>query len=258
MARPMRWLVVVAAAVAAFGVSLWVATSAPLGWMPGGGDGQLAVATALASVVAAAVAAAVGWWAGDRRPVTSPDGDRRRSPTGMSPGSEEGQMGYSHISSASRNSLQVHGHGNETNIGNQTHVRHQKPHSATAMITLVVLAIAGILVLAWLTAKVTSQEGPPPSAEMSISPASGTWGSKAQITGQDFRPLEVVTVYAQTPQSPHLGQFRTDADGSFTGSVRIPEPGLLSQVQNQLAIAAAIGDGKEPDTGAFTYFTIQN
>jgi len=77
MLRSVRWVVAVAAVVAAFGLCLWLARSVSFGWMPQGEADRWVVATAFATVAAGAVGVATGWWAGQE---DAPSVDRRAQP----------------------------------------------------------------------------------------------------------------------------------------------------------------------------------
>ncbi|WP_406061723.1 hypothetical protein OG462_27905 [Streptomyces sp. NBC_01077] len=69
MTRAVRWLVVVVAAAATFGVCVWVVRAVPWGWLPQGEGPRLDTALAFGAVTAAGVLAAGGWWAArDRTP----------------------------------------------------------------------------------------------------------------------------------------------------------------------------------------------
>ena len=63
-----RWLVVVTATVAVFGVCLWLFRFALWSWMPHATSDRWAVAAALAAVTAGAVGAAGAWWASRETP----------------------------------------------------------------------------------------------------------------------------------------------------------------------------------------------
>ncbi|MEU0646002.1 hypothetical protein [Streptomyces umbrinus] len=77
MVRSVRWVVAVAAVVAAFGLCLWLARSVSFGWMPQGEADRWVVATAFATVVAGSVGVATGWWAGREGP-PAPESRGRR------------------------------------------------------------------------------------------------------------------------------------------------------------------------------------
>ena len=66
--RLMRWLVVVAATVAVFGVCLWLFRFASWSWMPHATADRWAVAAAFATVTAGAVGAAGTSWASRESP----------------------------------------------------------------------------------------------------------------------------------------------------------------------------------------------
>lgn len=250
MLRPMRWVVTLAAAVVAFAVSLWVALLMPRDWLPESEELRLGVVLAFATLVSGVVVTAVGRWADDGQPVPSSGQGGQNARASGATGTQEGQMGFlSNNSSGSHN--RVDSPGDNIKIKNK--------NSAAAIVTIGVVTIAAVVaIVLLLVGLLGGEEGAPRSAEVSVSPTAGAWGSTTEVSGRNFRPQEVVTIYVQSAQAAHLGQFRTDSDGSFSGSVRIPNSdGLLSQIQNQLPIAALIGDGKEPDTKAYTYFTIQ-
>lgn len=78
MTRAVRWLVVVVAAAATFGVCVWVVRAVPWGWLPQGEGPRLDTALAFGAVTAAGVLAAGGWWAArDRTPPAA--GSRTRA-----------------------------------------------------------------------------------------------------------------------------------------------------------------------------------
>jgi hypothetical protein len=64
----MRWLVAVTAAVAVFGVCLWLFRFASWSWMPHATPDRWVVAAAFATVTAGAVGAAGAWWASRETP----------------------------------------------------------------------------------------------------------------------------------------------------------------------------------------------
>jgi hypothetical protein len=66
--RLMRWLAVVTATVAVFGVCLWLFRFASWSWMPHATQDRWAVAAAFATVTAGAVGVAGAWWAGRETP----------------------------------------------------------------------------------------------------------------------------------------------------------------------------------------------
>lgn len=72
-----RWSVVVASSVVTFGLCLWLARSAPWGWMPHEESDRWMVAATFATVVTGAVGAAGGWWAAQVS-VSRTEGPRRR------------------------------------------------------------------------------------------------------------------------------------------------------------------------------------
>ena len=100
--RLMRWLVAVTAAVAVFGVCLWLFRFASWSWMPHATSDRWLVATAFASVTASAVGAAVYWWAGRE---TSP----LAGPTAAEQGSQVDQR------------ARASGHGKITQVGRDQH-----------------------------------------------------------------------------------------------------------------------------------------
>jgi hypothetical protein len=71
--RLMRWLVVVTATAAVFGVCLWLFRFASWSWMPRATSDRWTVAAAFASVTGGAVLAAGAWWASrETSPLTGP------------------------------------------------------------------------------------------------------------------------------------------------------------------------------------------
>ncbi|MFD7961411.1 hypothetical protein ACFV5J_11475 [Streptomyces zaomyceticus] len=75
MTRAVRWLAVVVAAAATFGVGVWVVRAVPWGWLPQGEGPRLDTALAFGAVTAAGVLAAGGWWASRERPTPPPAPD---------------------------------------------------------------------------------------------------------------------------------------------------------------------------------------